>query len=218
MRSGGDAENRTRDGGFADLCLATWLRRRPVNDSSRRSRFHSVGALVAAVAGEGPGRAFPTRTSGERRPGLDCRWRTCRGGERRSDVLQLLALGVDPEEPGDQATRDHHAGTEEVAVGQRRAIGAVTSRYPDAVAISATKRTGFSELLGAVDRSSRGDTVDLEILVPYGSESVLAEIRKIGGVERTEYVDGGTRAWGWVPRHAARRFETYAAAPSSGRA
>jgi GTP-binding protein HflX len=97
---------------------------------------------------------------------------------------------------------------------RRHAIGDVTSRYPGAVAISATKRTGFSELLGAVDRSSRGDTVELEILVPYGSESVLAELRKIGGVERTEYADGGTKAWGWVPRHAARRFEAYAAEPT----
>jgi len=101
---------------------------------------------------------------------------------------------------------------------RRRAIGDVTSRYPSAVAISATRRTGFSELLGAVDQSSRGDTIELEILVPYGSESVLAELRKIGGVERTEYVDGGTKAWGWVPRHAARRFEAYAAASPSGRA
>jgi hypothetical protein len=45
--------------------------------------------------------------------------------------------------------------------------------------------------------------------VPYGSERVLAALRKVGGVERTEYVDGGTRAWGWVPRHEARRFEAY---------
>ena len=97
---------------------------------------------------------------------------------------------------------------------RRRAIGDVTSRYPGAVAISATRRTGFSELLGAVDRSSRGDMVDFEILVPYGGESVLAALRKVGGVERTEYVEGGTRAWGWVPRHAAQRFEAYAAAPT----
>src|SRR5882762_7991148 len=34
---------------------------------------------------------------------------------------------------------------------RRRAIGAVTSRYPDAVAISATKRSGFTDLLTAVD-------------------------------------------------------------------
>jgi GTP-binding protein HflX len=100
---------------------------------------------------------------------------------------------------------------------RRRAIGAISTRYPEAVAISATKRTGLGELLSAVDRSSRGDTVDFEILVPYGGESVLAALRKVGGVERTEYVEGGTRAWGWVPRHAAQRFEVYAAAGSPER-
>jgi GTP-binding protein HflX len=99
-------------------------------------------------------------------------------------------------------------------LARRRAIGAVTSRYPDAVAISATKRAGLKELLAAVEKSSRGDIVDFEILVPYGGESVLAALRKVGGVERTEYVEGGTRAWGWVPRHAAQRFEAYAAAKS----
>jgi GTPase len=94
---------------------------------------------------------------------------------------------------------------------RRRAIGAISTRYPGAVPISATKRTGFGELLSAVDQSSRGDTVEFEILVPYGGESVLAALRKVGGVERTEYSEEGTRAWGWVPRHAAQRFEAYAA-------
>src|SRR3989442_3731695 len=96
-------------------------------------------------------------------------------------------------------------------LARRRALAAASSRYPYAVAISATKRSGFAQLLSAVDRCSRGDTVDFELLVPYGRESVLAELRKVGGVERTEYVEGGTRAWGWVPRHAARRFQTFAA-------
>jgi len=94
---------------------------------------------------------------------------------------------------------------------RRRAVSALAERYPGAVAISATGRTGFDPLLAALDQASRGDAVALEILVPYGREAVLAELRKIGGVERTEYVDGGTRAWGWAPRHAARRFETYGA-------
>jgi len=94
---------------------------------------------------------------------------------------------------------------------RRRAVSALAERYPGAVAISATSRTGFEPLLAALDQASRGDAVALEILVPYGREAVLAELRKIGGVERTEYVDGGTRAWGWAPRHAARRFETYGA-------
>jgi GTP-binding protein HflX len=93
---------------------------------------------------------------------------------------------------------------------RRRAIGALSSRYPGAVAISAIGRAGFGELLSALDQASRGDTVSLEILVPYGSEGVLAALRKIGGVERTEYVEGGTKAWGWAPRHAAGRFEEFA--------
>jgi GTP-binding protein HflX len=94
---------------------------------------------------------------------------------------------------------------------RRRAVAALTARYPGAVAISASNRAGLPALLEAVDQASRGDVVKLEILVPYGREGVLAELRRIGGVEKTEYVEGGTRAWGWVARHAARRFESYKA-------
>jgi GTP-binding protein HflX len=92
---------------------------------------------------------------------------------------------------------------------RRRAVAALSARYPGAVAISATTKAGFGDLLEAVDQASRGDVVKLEILVPYGREGVLAELRRIGGVEKTEYVEGGTLAWGWVARHAARRFEPY---------
>ncbi|MDQ2944095.1 MAG: GTPase HflX, partial [Candidatus Dormibacteraeota bacterium] len=99
---------------------------------------------------------------------------------------------------------------------RRRAISSLSSRYPGAVAISATSRAGFGELLGAMEQASRGDTVTLEILVPYGSEGVLADLRKVGGVERTEYVEHGTKAWGWVPKHAARRFEAFASTAASG--
>jgi GTP-binding protein HflX len=94
---------------------------------------------------------------------------------------------------------------------RRRAVASLMERYPEAVAISAVRRTGIEELLGAIDRASRGDSVPLEILVPYGREGVLAELRRIGGVERTEYVEGGTRAWGWAPRSAAGRFIPYGA-------
>jgi GTP-binding protein HflX len=93
---------------------------------------------------------------------------------------------------------------------RRRAVAAMSERYPGGVPISATNRTGLDQLLHAVDVASRGDAVPLEILVPYGREGVLAELRRIGGVERTEYVASGTRAWGWAPRHAARRFDRYA--------
>ena len=99
---------------------------------------------------------------------------------------------------------------------RRRAVGSLATRYPGAVAISAINRLGFAELLGAMDQASRGDTVPLEILVPYGSEGVLAALRKVGGVERTEYVDGGTKAWGWAPRHAAGHFQDFRLSGTSG--
>ena len=92
---------------------------------------------------------------------------------------------------------------------RRRAVAALSARYPGALAISATNKLGLPNLLEAIDQASRGDVVKLEILVPYGREGVLAELRRIGGVEKTEYVEGGTRAWGWVARHAARRFDSY---------
>jgi len=92
---------------------------------------------------------------------------------------------------------------------RRRVVSALSVRYPGVVAISATQELGFDELLQAIDAASRGEMVGVEILVPYGSERVLASLRKIGGIERTEYVDAGTRAWGWAPRHAAGRFEPY---------
>jgi GTPase len=93
---------------------------------------------------------------------------------------------------------------------RRRAVVALSQIYPSAVPISAVNRAGLDQLLNAVDVASRGDAVALEILVPYGREGVLAELRRIGGVDRTEYVPSGTRAWGWAPRHAARRFEDFA--------
>jgi GTP-binding protein HflX len=96
---------------------------------------------------------------------------------------------------------------------RRRLVAAMTERYPSGVVpVSATQAAGLDQLRVAIEEASRGDTVELELLVPYGSESVLASLRRIGGIERTEYVASGTRAWGWAPRHAAGRFETYRAA------
>jgi GTP-binding protein HflX len=92
---------------------------------------------------------------------------------------------------------------------RRRAITSLSERYPGAVAISAINRTGISELVAAIEHASRGDAVPVDILVPYGNEGVLAELRKVGGVDRTEYVEEGTRVWGWAPRHTARRFAAF---------
>ena len=93
---------------------------------------------------------------------------------------------------------------------RRRAVQGLHERYPTAVAVSATNRTGFGSLLEALDAASREDVVSIDLLVPYGREQVLHDLRQVGGVDRTEYVPAGTRAWGWVPRRALHRFQAYA--------
>lgn len=92
---------------------------------------------------------------------------------------------------------------------RRRAIQEMHDRFPEAVPISALRGQGLDELLAEIDRRAREDAVPVELLVPYGSESVLHELRQLGSVDATEYAADGTRARGWVPRRALRRFEPY---------
>jgi GTP-binding protein HflX len=77
------------------------------------------------------------------------------------------------------------------------------------VPISALQRSGLEQLKEAVDAAPGGEMVVLELLVPYGREGVLNELRQVGGLERTEYTDRGTLARGRAPREAVHRFEEY---------
>ena len=94
---------------------------------------------------------------------------------------------------------------------RRRVLDDISHRFSDAVPISASRQFGLDLLLAALDRATRPDTIDLELLIPYGREAVLNELRQVGGLNRSEYAAEGTRAWGWVPRHALHRFETFIA-------
>ena len=59
-------------------------------------------------------------------------------------------------------------------------------------------RAGFGELLSALDQASRGDTVSLEILVPYGSEGVLV-LPDPNNFEGTVRLKRGRGGWEDVP-------------------
>jgi GTP-binding protein HflX len=91
----------------------------------------------------------------------------------------------------------------------RRAATRLAESYGVVVPISAFQRTGLEGLLSALDQAVGTDLVVLELLIPYGRESVLADLRQLGGLERTEYTEQGTRAWARTPREAVHRFETY---------
>jgi GTP-binding protein HflX len=91
----------------------------------------------------------------------------------------------------------------------RRAASWLADRYGVVVPISAAQRTGLDRLLGALDDAVGADLVVVELLIPYGSEAVLADLRQLGGLEKTEYTERGTRAWARTPREAVHRFQPY---------
>jgi GTPase len=93
--------------------------------------------------------------------------------------------------------------------GLRRVVASFSQRYPTVVPISALQSSGMDQLKQAIDAASEGEMVALELLVPYGREEVLNELRQVGGLERTEYTDRGTLASGRAPRQAVHRFEEY---------
>ncbi len=89
----------------------------------------------------------------------------------------------------------------------RRAFG---ERYASLVPISALRASGLEALGDALDEASADRLVALEVLVPYGREEVLQELRQYGGLERVEYTERGTYARARAPRELAHRFRAYA--------
>jgi hypothetical protein len=67
----------------------------------------------------------------------------------------------------------------------------------------------LEELLRVLEAVADQDMVRLKMLVPYGREQVLHELRQLGGLERSEFTAGGTLAWGRAPRASLHRFQPF---------
>ncbi len=91
----------------------------------------------------------------------------------------------------------------------RRNMQCFGERYPALVPISALRGTGLDAVGDALDKASDVGFVPLEVLVPYGNETVLQELRQFGGLEEVAYTERGTVARGRAPRELAHRFQTY---------
>jgi GTP-binding protein HflX len=91
----------------------------------------------------------------------------------------------------------------------RRAIQSFRDRYPVVVPISALGGQGVEALLEALDLVPEPEMVAVELLVPYGQEGVLNDLRKVGGLDRTEHTRAGTLARGRAPRGALHRFDEF---------
>jgi GTP-binding protein HflX len=91
----------------------------------------------------------------------------------------------------------------------RRAMRAFSERYATLVPISALRGSGLDALGDAIDAATADRYVALEVLIPYGREGVLQELRQYGGLERVEYRERGTYVRGRAPRELAHRFQAY---------
>jgi GTPase len=92
---------------------------------------------------------------------------------------------------------------------RRRVVAEIGKRNPRVVPISATTGSGLEELLRVLEGVADEDMVRLQLLVPYGREQVLHELRQLGALERSEFTAGGTLAWGRAPRASLHRFQPF---------
>jgi len=91
----------------------------------------------------------------------------------------------------------------------RRAMRAFSERYAAPVPISALRGSGLDALGDAIDAATGDRYVPLEVLIPYGREGMLQELRQYGGLESVEYRERGTYVRGRAPRELAHRFQPY---------
>ncbi|MFZ0215944.1 MAG: GTPase HflX [Candidatus Dormiibacterota bacterium] len=96
------------------------------------------------------------------------------------------------------------------SAGVRRLLPELRSRYPVVVPISAQERTGLDRLDEALCDADRRELVPVRLLVPYGREGVIEQLRREGVVEGTDYTDRGTLTQALAPRQALHRFQRFA--------
>ncbi|HEX6489608.1 MAG TPA: GTPase HflX [Candidatus Dormibacteraeota bacterium] len=93
---------------------------------------------------------------------------------------------------------------------RRRALAELSELgFRQAAAVSALGRAGLEDLVRCIEAVVRREMVELELLVPYGREEVLAELREVGGIDRLEYEQAGNHVWGRAPERVLQRFDAY---------
>jgi GTPase len=139
-------------------------------------------------------------------------------------VLQVVdataAAAGDQADTVDEVLRDLGAGAKPRVVAlnkvdllgpasRRRVVQQFQERYPVVVPISALRNQGLEDLGRAVAGAGEEELVGMEIMVPYGREAILAELRREGVVDETAYTEQGTYARGRAPRQAMHRFRDF---------
>jgi GTP-binding protein HflX len=81
--------------------------------------------------------------------------------------------------------------------------------FPDAVAVSALKGEGMSDLLEAVQAQLYELSTFLEVHLPYKEGKLISLFHEQGQVERVEHKEGGVLIQGRIPGRILARFEAY---------
>ncbi len=81
--------------------------------------------------------------------------------------------------------------------------------FPNAVAISALRREGISDLLAAVQRQLFDRYTSLEVLLPYREGKLISLFHNQGEVERIEHGSQGVLIQGRIPGRLVAEFSAY---------
>jgi GTP-binding protein HflX len=83
-------------------------------------------------------------------------------------------------------------------------------RHPEGILVSAPTGEGLTELLDRIEQEFVRTLQDVELLIPYGEGSRLAELHEIAGDLEREETAGGVRVRARLPVSVAARYGRYA--------
>jgi len=86
------------------------------------------------------------------------------------------------------------------------ALPLLCSDWPDHLAVSARNGIGLAELLNRIDEVIRGGHQRLELILPFGTEKILSNIRSHGKIEAEEYTSEGIRIRAVLPKPWAAKI------------
>ncbi|MCW3490712.1 GTPase HflX [Dethiobacter alkaliphilus] len=86
-------------------------------------------------------------------------------------------------------------------------LSALAGEWPEHVAVSAKNQVGLDTLLEAISDNLQKNHVRLDLTLPFGSEKILAIIRKYGQLEQEEYKADGIAVRAVMPRPWAEKVK-----------
>jgi GTP-binding protein HflX len=88
-------------------------------------------------------------------------------------------------------------------------IKGIAGKFPNAVAISALKGTGFSDLLKMIEIELFENFVDTSVQIPYTEGQLISLFHEQGHVKRIEHTRKGVFIQGQLPGRLLARFTTF---------